>query len=87
MLIAVDGPLASGKGTIARALAVHFNLPHMDTGTLYRAVAVEMLEAGEDPRDAGRAAERARARSGCDQRAQDPQRRRRHGRFSGLRAS
>ncbi|WP_270374445.1 (d)CMP kinase [Marinicauda sp. Alg238-R41] len=61
MLIAVDGPLASGKGTIARALAVHFNLPHMDTGTLYRAVAVEMLEAGEDPRDAGRAAERARA--------------------------
>lgn len=51
MLIAVDGPLASGKGTIARALAAHFSLPHMDTGTLYRAVAVEMLEAGQNPRD------------------------------------
>ncbi|TGY90270.1 (d)CMP kinase [Marinicauda algicola] len=61
MLIAVDGPLASGKGTIARALAAHFSLPHMDTGTLYRAVAVEMLEAGENPRDAEAAEARARA--------------------------
>lgn len=56
MLIAVDGPLASGKGTISRALAAHFSLPHMDTGSLYRAVAVEMLEAGENPKD-GQAAE------------------------------
>ncbi|MBB5685571.1 (d)CMP kinase [Sphingobium boeckii] len=39
MIIAVDGPAASGKGTIARALAAHYNLPHMDTGLLYRAVA------------------------------------------------
>lgn len=59
MLIAVDGPLASGKGTISRALAARFSLPHMDTGTLYRAVAVEMLEAGENPRDAGAAEARA----------------------------
>ena len=39
MIIAVDGPAASGKGTIARALAAHFGLPHMDTGLLYRATA------------------------------------------------
>jgi len=55
MLIAVDGPLASGKGTIARALAARFGLPHLDTGTLYRAVAVAVLEAGENPADAGAA--------------------------------
>lgn len=58
MLIAVDGPLASGKGTIARALAARFDLPHLDTGTLYRAVAVAVLDAGGDPRDA-KAAEAA----------------------------
>jgi len=39
MIIAVDGPAASGKGTIARALAKHYGLPHLDTGLLYRAVA------------------------------------------------
>lgn len=39
MIIAVDGPAASGKGTIAKALARHYNLPHLDTGLLYRAVA------------------------------------------------
>jgi CMP/dCMP kinase len=46
MIIAVDGPAASGKGTIARALAQHYGLPHLDTGLLYRAVAanVERLE-------------------------------------------
>ncbi|MBS0474687.1 MAG: (d)CMP kinase, partial [Proteobacteria bacterium] len=38
MIIAVDGPTASGKGTIAKALAKHFGLPHLDTGLLYRAV-------------------------------------------------
>ncbi len=38
MIIAVDGPTASGKGTIAKALAAHFGLPHLDTGLLYRAV-------------------------------------------------
>ena len=38
MIIAVDGPAASGKGTIAKALAAHYGLPHLDTGLLYRAV-------------------------------------------------
>jgi cytidylate kinase len=49
LIIAVDGPAASGKGTIARALAAHFGLPHMDTGLLYRATALNLLEMGGDP--------------------------------------
>lgn len=49
MIIAVDGPAASGKGTIARALARHFGLPHLDTGLLYRATALNLLEMGGDP--------------------------------------
>jgi cytidylate kinase len=48
-VIAVDGPAASGKGTIARALANHFDLPHMDTGLLYRAVALNLWRWGGDP--------------------------------------
>ena len=49
MIIAVDGPAASGKGTIARALARHYGLPHMDTGLLYRAVALNLLRWDGDP--------------------------------------
>ena len=49
IVIAVDGPAASGKGTIARALASHFKLPHMDTGMLYRAVALNLFRFGGDP--------------------------------------
>lgn len=49
MIIAVDGPAASGKGTIARALADHFGLPHLDTGLLYRAVGLSVLRHGGDP--------------------------------------
>ena len=49
IVIAVDGPAASGKGTIARALARHYGLPHMDTGILYRAVALTMVRFGGDP--------------------------------------
>ena len=49
LVIAVDGPAASGKGTIARALASHFGLPHMDTGLLYRAVALNLWRWGGDP--------------------------------------
>jgi cytidylate kinase len=49
LIIAVDGPAASGKGTIARALAKHFGLPHMDTGLLYRAVALNLWRWGGDP--------------------------------------
>jgi cytidylate kinase len=48
-VIAVDGPAASGKGTIARALATHLGLPHMDTGLLYRAVALNLWRWGGDP--------------------------------------
>jgi cytidylate kinase len=47
-VIAVDGPAASGKGTIARALAAHYGLPHMDTGLLYRAVALRLWRWGGD---------------------------------------
>jgi cytidylate kinase len=46
MIIAIDGPAASGKGTLARRLAAHFKLPHLDTGLLYRAVARALLESG-----------------------------------------
>lgn len=49
MIIAVDGPAASGKGTIARALALHYGLPHLDTGLLYRAVGIGVLRHGGDP--------------------------------------
>ena len=52
MIIAVDGPAASGKGTIARALARHYRLPHLDTGLLYRAVAATVLRGGLDPASA-----------------------------------
>lgn len=46
MIIAIDGPAASGKGTIARRLAAHFGLPHLDTGLLYRGVGRIMLDRG-----------------------------------------
>jgi cytidylate kinase len=49
IVIAVDGPAASGKGTIARALAGHYGLPHLDTGLLYRAVALTLWRWGGDP--------------------------------------
>ncbi len=51
MIIAVDGPTASGKGTIAKALAAHFGLPHLDTGLLYRAVGLQCARNGGNPDD------------------------------------
>jgi CMP/dCMP kinase len=60
MIIAVDGPTASGKGTIAKALADHFGLPHLDTGLLYRAVGRQVALRGGDPDNAVEAA------SACD---------------------
>src|ERR1700712_3667234 len=51
LIIAVDGPAASGKGTLARSLAAALGLPYLDTGLLYRAVARRMLDAGLDPAD------------------------------------
>jgi cytidylate kinase len=60
MIIAIDGPAASGKGTLGKKLAQHFGLHHLDTGLLYRAVARALLDAGEklDDRDAAVAAAR-----------------------------
>lgn len=49
MRIAIDGPAASGKGTLARRLAAHYGLPHLDTGLLYRATARRLLDRGLDP--------------------------------------
>jgi cytidylate kinase len=49
VIIAVDGPTASGKGTIAKALAAHFGLPHLDTGLLYRAVGRQVALTNGDP--------------------------------------
>ena len=49
MIIAVDGPTASGKGTISKKLAAHFGLPHLDTGLLYRAVGRQVILNGGDP--------------------------------------
>jgi CMP/dCMP kinase len=60
MIIAIDGPAAAGKGTLARRLAKHYGLAYLDTGSLYRAVALKVLEAGADPADAGQAAAAAR---------------------------
>jgi CMP/dCMP kinase len=51
MIIAIDGPAASGKGTLARRLAAHFGLPHLDTGLLYRATALSLRDSGKDPDD------------------------------------
>ena len=54
LLIAIDGPAASGKGTLARRLAAHFGLPHLDTGLTYRAVGKAMMDGGKalDDREA-----------------------------------
>lgn len=49
MIVAVDGPAASGKGTLAKAIARYLQLPHMDTGLLYRAAALNLLQMGLDP--------------------------------------
>jgi CMP/dCMP kinase len=55
MIIAIDGPAASGKGTLAKKLAAHYGLRHLDTGLLYRAVALAVLTAGHKPSDCDKA--------------------------------
>jgi cytidylate kinase len=55
VIIAIDGPAASGKGTIAKRLAAHYGLPHLDSGLLYRAVAKSLLDVGQSPDDASAA--------------------------------
>src|SRR4029077_9103996 len=59
-VVAIDGPAASGKGTLARRLAERFGLAHLDTGKLYRATASLVLATGADPADAKAAATAAR---------------------------
>ncbi len=61
MIIAIDGPAASGKGTLGQRLAGHYGLRHLDTGLIYRAVALAMLEAGYRLDDVPRAAAAATA--------------------------
>jgi CMP/dCMP kinase len=61
MIIAVDGPTASGKGTIAAGLAKHYGLKRLDTGSLYRAVGLAVLDAGGDPADEAAAVKAAEA--------------------------
>lgn len=61
MIIAVDGPAASGKGTLARRLAQAFGLNYLDTGLIYRAVGIAVLRAGASPEDEGAAVRAARA--------------------------
>jgi cytidylate kinase len=61
MLIAIDGPAASGKGTLGRRLAAHYGLAYLDTGKLYRAVARDVLASGASPSDAAAARAAAKA--------------------------
>jgi len=60
MIIAIDGPAASGKGTIGRRVAAHYRLPHLDTGLLYRAVAAALLAEDRDLYDEAAAVAAAR---------------------------
>ena len=61
MIIAIDGPAASGKGTLGKKLAAHFGLRHLDTGLIYRAVAKAVIDAGKRPDDAAAAVAAAKA--------------------------
>lgn len=61
MIIAIDGPTASGKGTLSKRLAEAYGLPRLDTGALYRAVGLALLDANTDPADAAAAARAAAA--------------------------
>lgn len=61
MIIAVDGPTASGKGTVAKTLAEHYGLKRLDTGSLYRAVGLAVLDAGGDPSNVNAAVAAAEA--------------------------
>lgn len=59
-VVAIDGPAAAGKGTMAKAVAAHFGFAHLDSGLLYRAVGLAVLDAGGDPGDPETAAAFAR---------------------------
>ena len=66
LVIAVDGPAAAGKGTLARRLAAHYELRHLDTGALYRATALRLLRANGDPVQEAEAAAAAREVTAAD---------------------
>jgi CMP/dCMP kinase len=75
MIIAIDGPAASGKGTLARRIAAHFNLAYLDTGALYRAVARDVRRAGkalDDPKFAAATARTLDAATLSDPSLRDP---------------
>jgi CMP/dCMP kinase len=61
MIIAIDGPAASGKGTLGKRLAAHYGLRHLDTGLIYRAVAKALIDAGRNPGNVAAAAAAAKA--------------------------
>ena len=71
MIVAIDGPAAAGKGTLARRVAQELGLPYLDTGLLYRAVGRRVLDAGADPADPLAAATQARALDPADLRRPD----------------
>jgi CMP/dCMP kinase len=75
MIIAIDGPAASGKGTLARRIAAHYNLAYLDTGALYRAVARDVRRGGgalDDPKTAASAARQLDAATLADPGLRDP---------------
>ncbi|MBL6959117.1 MAG: (d)CMP kinase [Rhodospirillales bacterium] len=71
MIIAIDGPAAAGKGTLARRIAEHLGLAYLDTGLLYRAVGMKVVHAGANPEDAGAATEIAEGLTPDDLKAPD----------------
>jgi cytidylate kinase len=66
MIVAIDGPSAAGKGTLARRIAAHFNFAYLDSGLLYRAVGLRLLRRGGDPADPDAATDAARGISAAD---------------------
>lgn len=71
MIIAIDGPAAAGKGTLAKRIAAALHLPYLDTGILYRATAKRVLEAGGDPADVTQALQAAQNLGATDLARQD----------------
>jgi cytidylate kinase len=65
-IVAIDGPAAAGKGTLARRLAAHLGLPYLDTGLLYRAVARRLLDACQSAGDPALAIAQAEALTPAD---------------------
>ena len=76
VVVAIDGPAASGKGTLARRLAAHLGFARLDTGLLYRAAAKRAIDAGDDPADGAAALRAARSLTAADLEAKGCARRR-----------